>query len=149
MSFDAWFRQRPSLRKGILLPAVTSRYCHGPSKCRSMGILLPGPLEIGKEGVWRWLWAGVAWSLGHSGCLELATDWTAWTWCVCACLLVVPSQQGGSARRFSLKGRERVVIDQTNIGTVSKATLGTLLRDRCGAHNMSFSERNRYHLELN
>ena len=35
----------------------------------------------------------------------------------------------GSARRSSLKGRERAVFNQTNIGTVSKATLGKLLRD--------------------
>ena len=35
----------------------------------------------------------------------------------------------GSARRSSLKGRERAVVSQTNIGTVSKATLGKLLRD--------------------
>ena len=26
----------------------------------------------------------------------------------------------GSARRFSLKGRERAILNQTNIGTVSK-----------------------------
>ena len=35
----------------------------------------------------------------------------------------------GSARRSSLKGRERAVFNQTNTGTVSKATLGKLLRD--------------------
>ena len=35
----------------------------------------------------------------------------------------------GSARRSSMKGRERVIISQTNIGTVSKATLGKLMRD--------------------
>ena len=35
----------------------------------------------------------------------------------------------GSARRSSLKGRERAIVNQTNIGTVSKATLGKLLRD--------------------
>ena len=29
----------------------------------------------------------------------------------------------------SLKGRERAIVNQTNIGTVSKATLGKLLRD--------------------
>ena len=29
----------------------------------------------------------------------------------------------------SLKGRERAIISQTNIGTVSKGTLGKLLRD--------------------
>ena len=34
----------------------------------------------------------------------------------------------GSARRSFLKGRERA-ISQTHIGTVSKATLGKLLRD--------------------
>ena len=35
----------------------------------------------------------------------------------------------GSARRSSLKGRERDIVSQTNIGTVSNATLGKLLRD--------------------
>ena len=34
----------------------------------------------------------------------------------------------GSARRSSLKGRERAIVNQTNI-TVSKATMGKLLRD--------------------
>ena len=34
-----------------------------------------------------------------------------------------------SARRSSLKGRERAIVSQTNIGTISKATLGELLRD--------------------
>ena len=28
-----------------------------------------------------------------------------------------------------MKGRERAIVNQTNIGTVSKATLGKLLRD--------------------
>ena len=43
-----------------------------------------------------------------------------------------PEERGvdrGSARRSSLKGRERVIVNQTNIGTVSKATLGKRLRD--------------------
>ena len=44
----------------------------------------------------------------------------------------------GSARRSSLKGRERAIVNQTNIGTVSKATLGKLLERRGGAH-MGFS----------
>ena len=35
----------------------------------------------------------------------------------------------GSARRYSLKGRERDMVIQRNIGTVSNATLGKLLRD--------------------
>ena len=35
----------------------------------------------------------------------------------------------GSARRSSLKGRARAIVSQTNIGTVSKAKLGKLLRD--------------------
>ena len=46
----------------------------------------------------------------------------------------------GSARRSSLKGRERAIISQTNIGTVSKATLGKLLRDRVVRIIMGFSE---------
>ena len=46
----------------------------------------------------------------------------------------------GSVRRSSLKGRERAIVNQTNIGTVSKATLGKLLEKRGGAH-MGFSER--------
>ena len=36
----------------------------------------------------------------------------------------------GSASRSSLKGRERAIDSHTNIATVSKATLGKLLRDR-------------------
>ena len=35
----------------------------------------------------------------------------------------------GSAGRSSLKGRERDIVNQTNIGTVSKAMLGKRLRD--------------------
>ena len=35
----------------------------------------------------------------------------------------------GSARQSALKGRERDIVNQTNTATVSKATLGKLLRD--------------------
>ena len=35
----------------------------------------------------------------------------------------------GSGRHFSLRGRERSAFNQTNTGTVSRATLGRLLRD--------------------
>ena len=35
----------------------------------------------------------------------------------------------GSGRHPTLQGRERFVFNQTNIGTVSRATLGRLLRD--------------------
>ena len=38
----------------------------------------------------------------------------------------------GSARQSSLKGRERAIISQINIRTVSEATLEKLLRDRVG-----------------
>ena len=34
----------------------------------------------------------------------------------------------GSVRRFSFKGRERAIVSQTNMGTVSNATQWTLLR---------------------
>ena len=37
--------------------------------------------------------------------------------------------EGGSAGRSSLKGRERAIVGQTNMGTVSKVMLGKLLRD--------------------
>ena len=46
----------------------------------------------------------------------------------------------GSSRRPSLKGRERAIVRQTNIGTVSKATLGKTSERPSGAH-MGFSER--------
>ena len=35
----------------------------------------------------------------------------------------------GSARKSSLKGRERAIVNETNIGTVSKATEGKVLRN--------------------
>ena len=49
----------------------------------------------------------------------------------------------GSARRSSLKGRERNIVNQTNIGTVSKskATLGKLLTDGEERIIMGISER--------
>ena len=53
----------------------------------------------------------------------------------------------GSARRSSLKGWERANINQTNIGTVSKATLGKLLRDAV-ERNMRLFQAHRCHLEL-
>ena len=34
-----------------------------------------------------------------------------------------------TARRSSLKGREKAIVNQTNIGTASKAALGKLVRD--------------------
>ena len=50
----------------------------------------------------------------------------------------------GSARRSSLKGRERVVIvNQTNIGTVSKATLGKTSERRGGAHMGFYARRDK------
>ena len=39
-------------------------------------------------------------------------------------------ERGSAPRRFSLKGRKRAIVNQTNIGTVSKATLGKVPRDR-------------------
>jgi len=37
--------------------------------------------------------------------------------------------EAGSDRRFSLKGRESAIVSQTNKQTISKATLGKLLKD--------------------
>ena len=50
-------------------------------------------------------------------------------------------EERGVERRSSLKGRERVIVNQTNIGTVSEATLGKLLRDGVERIIMGFSER--------
>ena len=52
----------------------------------------------------------------------------------------------GSARRSSLIGRETAIVSQTNTGTVSKATLGKLLRDGTGWSAYGLF---RAHLELN
>ena len=48
------------------------------------------------------------------------------------------SVERGRARRSFLKGRERAIVNQTNVGTVLKATMEKLLRQG-GAH-MGFSE---------
>ena len=53
----------------------------------------------------------------------------------------------GSARRSSLKGQERAIINQTNIETVSKATLGKPLRET-GWSAYGLFQVHRYHLEL-
>ena len=53
----------------------------------------------------------------------------------------------GSARRSSLKGRERAIVSQTNIGTVSKAMLGKPQRD--GVERIWAFLSTKYHLDLN
>ena len=52
----------------------------------------------------------------------------------------------GSARRSSLKGRERVTVSQTNIGTCFKSSVGETAERRDGAH-MGISEHT--HIILN
>ena len=47
----------------------------------------------------------------------------------------------GSTRQSFLKGPEGATVNQTNIGIVSKAMLGKLLRDRVERIYMGFSER--------
>ena len=44
--------------------------------------------------------------------------------------VLVQKHEKESASQSSLKGRERAIINQTNVGPISKATLGKLLRDR-------------------
>ena len=53
----------------------------------------------------------------------------------------------GSARRSSLKGQKRDIVNQTDIGTVSKAKLGKLLR--YGVERIWVFRAHIYHLELN
>ena len=48
-------------------------------------------------------------------------------------------QQHYLLTRSSSKGRKRVIVNQTNIATVPKATVGELSRNGVGAH-MGFSE---------
>ena len=53
----------------------------------------------------------------------------------------------GSARRSFLNGRERAIVNETNVGSVSKATLGELLKG--GVERIRSFREHRYHLELN
>ena len=54
----------------------------------------------------------------------------------------------GIARRSSLKERERAIVNQMNIGTISKTALGKLLIEKgWGAYGLSPVYR--YHFELN
>ena len=53
----------------------------------------------------------------------------------------------GSYRQSCSKGWERAIVNQTNNGTVSKATLGKLLRDGWSAYRLFRAHK--YHLELN
>ena len=55
--------------------------------------------------------------------------------------------EGRSARRSPLKGRERAIVNQTNIGSILKETLGKLLRG--GVERLWAFSSDRYHLELN
>ena len=55
----------------------------------------------------------------------------------------------GIARRSSLKGRKRAIVNQTNIVTVSKATFGKTSARRVWAHTHWLFRLHRYHLELN
>ena len=55
----------------------------------------------------------------------------------------------GSVRRSSLKGRQTAIVNQTNTGTVSKATLGKLLIDGVERIYYGLFRAHRYHLELN
>ena len=69
--------------------------------------------------------------------------WGRGAWgCECVCV-IFPGELCGNrkhCRLSSLKGREGAIVNQTSIGTVSKATSGKLLTDVCGAH-IGFSER--------
>ena len=66
------------------------------------------------------------------------------------CRLEEKGKEKGSARRSSwLKGRERAMANQTIIGTLSKATLGTPLGDRFSPYVLSWARRCRLLTELN
>ena len=48
-------------------------------------------------------------------------------------------------RRSSLKGRERAIVNQTNNGIVSKATLGETSEPQGAAHPYGLFRARRYH----
>ena len=56
-------------------------------------------------------------------------------------------EERGAERGNASTGRERAIVSRRNIGTVLKATLGKLLRDRGSAYGLF--QAHRYHLELN
>ena len=50
------------------------------------------------------------------------------------CVRVTPLWDKAAARQFTLKERDRVIMNQINIGAVSNTTFGKLLKIRGGAH---------------
>ena len=50
-----------------------------------------------------------------------------------------------TVRRSSLQGRERAIVNQTNDGIVSKATLGETSEPRGAAHLYGLFRARRYH----
>ena len=85
---------------------------------------LPSRQTGGQSNPLKWLASRKIWSVEKLETLPAGTKPRTWHhW----------SQERGvereSARRSSMKGRERAIVNKTNTGTVSKATLGKLLRD--------------------
>ena len=121
--YKKWIEERESQTKmvDIPLPKLLLVYCPGHAGVKgtdranrlagkatlTSGLLL-GKLEV--LSLRHYLWAQ---SQGHHTIDHLEER----------------GVERGSARRSSLKGRERVIVNQTNIGIVSKATLEKPLRD--------------------
>ena len=90
----------------------------------------PGVLKLSPH---KWLASRKIWSVEKLETLPVGTKPRTWH--------LERGVEKESARRSPSKGRERAIVNQTNIGTVSKATLGKLLRDGVECIIMGFSER--------
>ena len=88
-------------------------------------------------GVLSWTWREMTEQIDWHGrqpsqvaCFSEDKCWGAWdTTCGHEAKDITPSTAWRRARQYSLKGLERAIINQSNTGTVSKTTLGKLLRD--------------------
>ena len=94
---------------------------------------LPSRQTGGQSNPHKWLASRKIWSVEKLETLPAGTKPRTWH--------LERGVEKESARRSPSKGRERAIVNQTNIGTVSKATLGKLLRDGVECIIMGFSER--------
>ena len=101
-----------------------------PWACRGEG-KRPSRQTGGKSISYKWLASRKIWSVEELETLPAGTKPRT---------SIALRRERGSARRSSLNVRERAIVSQTNIRTVSKATLEKRLRDRAERIVMGFSK---------
>ena len=83
-----------------------------------------------------------------NGQLEPLDNWDR-TLCHHLSRVSIDTAERRGRRRSAMKGRERAVVNQTNIGTLSEAALGKLLRDAMERIKLyGLFRAHTYHLEL-